>query len=111
MVEEHTVVACRRFLLLLLQLPGTHPRECGYQAFQVSCQQGKLSLKNGFWMYQIMSIFYERSSFGVSNVQLSEDSCFVESAFNASSDLGLGPFNISSLNQELFFLYNCMQSQ
>ncbi|KAL5227581.1 hypothetical protein ABZP36_015846 [Zizania latifolia] len=92
-------------------LTGTHPRECGYQAFQVSCQQGLASLKNGFWTYQIMDISYERSSFRVSNVQLSEYRCFVESIFNASSDLGLAPFNISSENQELFFLYNCTQSR
>ncbi|KAL5228130.1 hypothetical protein ABZP36_016395 [Zizania latifolia] len=37
-------------------LAGTHPPECGYRTFQVSCQQGKASLKNGFWTYQIMSI-------------------------------------------------------
>ncbi|KAG8053518.1 hypothetical protein GUJ93_ZPchr0001g29447 [Zizania palustris] len=92
-------------------LEGTHPPECGYRAFQVSCQQRLASLKNGFWTYEIKNISYERSSFRVSNVQLSQDSCSLESNFNASADLSFGPFNISSENQELFFIYKCTQSR
>ncbi|KAL5229011.1 hypothetical protein ABZP36_017276 [Zizania latifolia] len=92
-------------------LAGTHPPECGYRVFQVSCHQGKASLKNGFWRYQIMSIFYETSSFKVMNAKLLEGSCIVESIFNTSSDLSFEPFNICSRNQELFFLYNCKQSR
>uniref|UniRef100_A0A0E0JDS4 Wall-associated receptor kinase galacturonan-binding domain-containing protein n=1 Tax=Oryza punctata TaxID=4537 RepID=A0A0E0JDS4_ORYPU len=92
-------------------LSGKHPPECGYRAFQVTCDHKNASLKNGFWTYQIQHIFYNNSSFMVTNVQLSHGSCESESRFNASSDLGLTPFNISTKNQELFFLYNCNQSR
>uniref|UniRef100_A0A0E0JDT8 Protein kinase domain-containing protein n=1 Tax=Oryza punctata TaxID=4537 RepID=A0A0E0JDT8_ORYPU len=92
-------------------LSGKHPPECGYRAFQVTCDHRNASLKNGFWTYQIQHIFYNNSSFMVTNVQLSHGSCESESRFNASSDLGLTPFNISTKNQELFFLYNCNQSR
>lgn len=97
-------------------LSGTHPPECGYRAFQVTCDNinntVKASLKNSLWTYQILSISYQDSSFTVTNLQLSEDgACDVELHVNASSDLGLAPFGISAANLELFFLYGCTQPQ
>lgn len=88
-------------------LSGTHPPECGYRAFQVTCKLGITSLGNAFWTYRVLDIFYQNSSFRVANVDLLDGTCDAESYFNASSDLGLAPFRISPRNQELFFLYNC----
>ncbi|XP_062193945.1 LEAF RUST 10 DISEASE-RESISTANCE LOCUS RECEPTOR-LIKE PROTEIN KINASE-like 1.2 isoform X4 [Phragmites australis] len=89
-------------------LAGTHRAECGYRAFQVSCDNmGNASLKNSLWTYRILDIFYGNSSFRVTNVELSDGTCNVEMVVNASSDLGLAPFKINPQNQELFFLYNC----
>ncbi|XP_015697565.1 LEAF RUST 10 DISEASE-RESISTANCE LOCUS RECEPTOR-LIKE PROTEIN KINASE-like 1.2 isoform X1 [Oryza brachyantha] len=92
-------------------LTGKHPPECGYRAFQVTCDHGKSSLKNGLWTYQIQHIFYHNSSFMVTNKELSEGRCDIESFVNASSDLGLTPFKISPVNRELFFLFNCTQTR
>ncbi|XP_062192515.1 LEAF RUST 10 DISEASE-RESISTANCE LOCUS RECEPTOR-LIKE PROTEIN KINASE-like 1.2 [Phragmites australis] len=90
-------------------LAGTHPPECGYQAFQVACAEGNASLENSLWTYQILDIFYKNSSFRVTNVDLLDGTCDVENFVNASSDLGLAPFKISPKNHELFFLYDCNQ--
>uniref|UniRef100_A0A0D9Y2X5 Wall-associated receptor kinase galacturonan-binding domain-containing protein n=1 Tax=Oryza glumipatula TaxID=40148 RepID=A0A0D9Y2X5_9ORYZ len=92
-------------------LAGKHLPECGYRAFQVICDHKNASLKNGFWTYQIQRIFYHNSSFKVTNVELSDGRCDIESFVNASSDLGLTPFKISPKNRELVFLYNCNQSR
>ncbi|KAF2948292.1 hypothetical protein DAI22_01g026200 [Oryza sativa Japonica Group] len=92
-------------------LAGKHPPECGYRAFQVTCDHRNASLKNGFWTYQIQHIFYHNSSFMVTNEQLTDGQCVIESFVNASSDLGLTPFKISPINRELIFLYNCNQSR
>jgi len=87
-------------------LDGTHPPECGYKAFQVTCdkQAGNLSLANSYWRYQLQDIFYENSSF---TADLSGAPCDLQNFVNPSSDLGLSPFNISSKNLELFILYDC----
>ncbi|CAL4951329.1 unnamed protein product [Urochloa decumbens] len=89
-------------------LAGTHPPECGYQAFQVTCDKGMVSLANSFMKYQILDIFYPNNSFRVINAGLisSNDTCGRDTFFNVSSDLGLSPFKISPKNQELF-LYDC----
>ena len=89
-------------------LAGTHPPECGYRAFQVTCDsQGNLSLANSFWRHQILDIFYPNNSFRAINIDLmSNDTCDLDTFFNVSSDLGLSPFSISAKNQELF-LYDC----
>jgi hypothetical protein len=88
-------------------LGGTHPPECGYRAFQVTCDaNGTAALTNSFWTYHILHISYNDSSFTVANADLG--ACDVERLrVNASSDLGLAPFGISATNQELFFLYDC----
>ena len=70
-------------------LAGTHPPECGYRAFEVACDKGNVSLKNSYWNYQVMDIFYENSSF--IEVDPSYDTCDVDNFVNASSDLGIGP--------------------
>ncbi|CAL4977673.1 unnamed protein product [Urochloa decumbens] len=92
-------------------LSGTHPPECGYNAFEVTCdkQQGKVSLANSFLTYQILDIFYPDNSFRITNVaqMLANDSCAFDTLFNVSSDLGLSPFKISTKNLELFFLFDC----
>ncbi|PUZ57942.1 hypothetical protein GQ55_5G470300 [Panicum hallii var. hallii] len=90
-------------------LAGTHPPECGYKSFKVICDsQGNVSLANSFWRYRILDIFYPSNSFRAINIDLmSNDTCDLDVFFNASSDLGLSPFNISSKNQELFVLYSC----
>jgi hypothetical protein len=91
-------------------LEGTHPPDCGYRAFQVTCDaNGTAALKNSFLAYQIVNISYEASSFRVANAELSADGACGFEGFqvNASSDLGLAPFGISKANQELFFIYNC----
>ncbi|CAL4965076.1 unnamed protein product [Urochloa decumbens] len=89
-------------------LSGTHPPECGYQAFQVTCDKGMVSLANSFMKYQVLDIFYPNNSFRVINAGLisSNDTCGRDTFFNVSSDLGLSPFKISPKNQELF-LYDC----
>ncbi|XP_024315263.1 LEAF RUST 10 DISEASE-RESISTANCE LOCUS RECEPTOR-LIKE PROTEIN KINASE-like 1.2 isoform X1 [Brachypodium distachyon] len=97
-------------------LSGTHPPECGYRAFQVTCDNinntVKASLKNSLWTYQILSISYPDSSFTVTNLQFSEDgACDIELHVNASADLGIAPFGISGTNKELFFLYGCTHPQ
>jgi len=93
-------------------LAGTHPPECGYKGFQVTCdKQGSVSLENSYWRYQLRDIFYENSSFIVTNVDLSGGSCSVDLFFNSSSDLSLSTFSISSKNQELFFLYDCHRQE
>jgi len=91
-------------------LDGTHPPECGYKAFQVTCdkQAGNLSLANSYWRYQLQDIFYENSSF---TADLSGAPCDLQNFINPTSDLGLSPFNISSKNQELFFLYDCHRQE
>ncbi|KAI5004445.1 hypothetical protein ZWY2020_031688 [Hordeum vulgare] len=89
-------------------LGGRQPPECGYRAFQVTCDDtGKASLKNSIWKYQILEISYEDSTFRVANRDISDGTCNIKLHMNTSSDLGLVPFDISSANQELFFLYNC----
>ncbi|KAM0831175.1 hypothetical protein ACQ4PT_065726 [Festuca glaucescens] len=91
-------------------LEGTHPPECGYRAFQVTCDaNGTAALKNSFLAYQILDISYGNSSFLVAKVDLSDDAaCDADRlSVNASSDLGLAPFGISKANRELFFMYNC----
>ncbi|XP_048561580.1 LEAF RUST 10 DISEASE-RESISTANCE LOCUS RECEPTOR-LIKE PROTEIN KINASE-like 2.4 [Triticum urartu] len=93
-------------------LGGTHPPECGYWAFQVSCHSnGTASLKNSIWTYQILEISYPDSTFRVTNSQLSDGTCDFELRVNASSELGLAPFSISAANHQLFFLYNCTEQQ
>nr|XP_025878389.1 LEAF RUST 10 DISEASE-RESISTANCE LOCUS RECEPTOR-LIKE PROTEIN KINASE-like 1.2 [Oryza sativa Japonica Group] len=92
-------------------LAGKHPPECGYRTFQVTCDHRNASLKNGIWTYQIQRIFYHNSSFMVTNEQLTDGQCVIESFVNASSDLGLTQFKISPINRELVFLYNCSQSR
>ncbi|EEC69908.1 hypothetical protein OsI_00319 [Oryza sativa Indica Group] len=92
-------------------LAGKHPPECGYRGFQVTCDHKNASLKNGFWTYQIQDIFYHNSSFMVTNEQLTDGQCVIESFVNASSDLGLTLFKISPINRELVFLYNCSQGR
>ncbi|CAL4965088.1 unnamed protein product [Urochloa decumbens] len=91
-------------------LGGTHPPECGYNAFEVTCdkQLGKVSLANSFLTYQILDIFYPDNSFRITNVgpMLLNDSCAFDMLFNVSSDLRLSPFKVSLKNQELF-LYDC----
>ncbi|XP_048547966.1 LEAF RUST 10 DISEASE-RESISTANCE LOCUS RECEPTOR-LIKE PROTEIN KINASE-like 1.2 [Triticum urartu] len=83
-------------------LGSTHPPECGYRAFRVTCDDTrKAFLKNSFWNYQILDISYKDCSFRVSNIELYDGTCNVELR------LGLTPFGISTANQELFFLYNC----
>jgi hypothetical protein len=52
-------------------LAGRHRPECGYRPFEVACDKGNVSLKNSYWRYQILDIFYENSSFIVTNVDLS----------------------------------------
>ncbi|RLM93652.1 putative receptor-like protein kinase [Panicum miliaceum] len=83
--------------------------ECGYKAFQVICDsQGNVPPANSFWRNQILDIFYPSNSFRAINIDLMfNDTCDLDTFFNASSDLGLSPFSISSKNQELFFLYSC----
>ncbi|CAM0879006.1 unnamed protein product [Alopecurus aequalis] len=93
-------------------LSGTHPPECGYRAFRVTCDaNGTATLQNSFWMYQILHISYDDSAFTVANDQLfGDDACNVEMlGVNVSSDLGVSPFGISPANKELFFLYNCTE--
>nr|TKW13314.1 hypothetical protein SEVIR_5G092001v2 [Setaria viridis] len=85
-------------------LAGKHPPECGYKAYQVTCDKGNLTLKNSYWTYQLLDIFYQNSSF---RADLSGGVCDSQNFVNASSDLGLSPFKISPKNQELFFLYDC----
>ncbi|RCV24545.1 hypothetical protein SETIT_5G093800v2 [Setaria italica] len=85
-------------------LAGKHPPECGYKAYQVTCDKGNLTLKNSYWTYQLLDIFYQNSSF---RADLSGGLCDSQNFVNASSDLGLSPFKISPKNQELFFLYDC----
>ena len=93
-------------------LGGTHPPECGYRAFQVTCDgNGTASLKNSIWTYKILDISYEDSSFRVTNVELSHSTCDSALQVNVSSDLGLAPFSISAANRELFFLYDCIDLQ
>ncbi|CAO2193535.1 unnamed protein product [Urochloa humidicola] len=89
-------------------LADTHPPECGYKAFQVTCNKGRAYLQNSFWQYQILSIFYGNSSFIVTNVDLSlsASTCF-ELFSNASADLIAAPFTISSQNLELLFISGC----
>ncbi|CAO2204761.1 unnamed protein product [Urochloa humidicola] len=92
-------------------LTGTHPPECGYKAFQITCdkQQGNVSLANSFMKYRILDIFYPNNSFRVINagVMSSNDTCDFDKYFNVTSDLGLSPFKISPKNQELFLFYDC----
>ncbi|RCV24557.1 hypothetical protein SETIT_5G094800v2 [Setaria italica] len=85
-------------------LAGKHPPECGYKAYQVTCDKGNLTLKNSYWTYQLLDIFYQNSSF---RADLSGGLCDFKNFVNAASDLGLSPFKISPKNQELFFLYDC----
>ncbi|KAM3346348.1 hypothetical protein ACQJBY_020745 [Aegilops geniculata] len=93
-------------------LGGTHPPECGYRAFQVTCDgNGTASLKNSILTYKILDISYEDSSFRVTNVELSYTICDFDLQVNISSDLGLAPFSISAANRELFFLYDCIELQ
>ncbi|XP_044346974.1 LEAF RUST 10 DISEASE-RESISTANCEUS RECEPTOR-LIKE PROTEIN KINASE-like 1.2 [Triticum aestivum] len=93
-------------------LSGTHPPECGYRAFQVTCDRnGTASLENSIWAYQILEISYDDNTFRVTNHDLSDGTCDIELQVNASSDLGLAPFGISPDNQELFFLNNCTDLQ
>lgn len=47
----------------------------------------------------------------VTNEQLTDGQCVIESFVNASSDLGLTLFKISPINRELVFLYNCSQGR
>ncbi|WVZ72157.1 hypothetical protein U9M48_020664 [Paspalum notatum var. saurae] len=91
---------------------GTHqPPECGsHKDFQVTCDDkgGKVFLKNSFWDYQILDIFYENNSFVLTNVDLPgwDGTCNPSWLFsNASTDLSLGPFTISPQNQKLLFVY------
>jgi hypothetical protein len=90
-------------------LTGTHQRHCGYKAFQVTCEERKVYLKNSYWVYQVLDISYENSSFVVTNVNLQKDGsfCNLNLVSNASSDLSAAPFRISSRNLELFFLSGC----
>lgn len=89
-------------------LTGTHPPECGYKALQVTCDRGNASLKNSFWQYQILNISYDESSFILAtNVDLSDGTCNFELFSDASTDLGLAPFTISSQNLQLVFVYGC----
>ncbi|KAJ1282714.1 hypothetical protein BS78_03G072200 [Paspalum vaginatum] len=93
---------------------GMHqPPECGsLKDFQVACDdKGRAFLKNSFWDYQILNIFYENSSFVVTNVDMWEwddGNCNPSWLFsNATTDLALGPFTISPQNQKLFFVFGC----
>ncbi|KAJ1282720.1 hypothetical protein BS78_03G072800 [Paspalum vaginatum] len=93
---------------------GAHqPPECGSRKdFQVACDdKGRAFLKNSFWDYQILDVFYENSSFILTNVDMWEwddGNCNPPWLFsNASTDLGLGPFNISAQNQKLLFVFGC----
>ncbi|XBI24251.1 hypothetical protein VPH35_049372 [Triticum aestivum] len=93
-------------------LGGTHPPECGYRAFQVTCDDragSKALLEHSVWTYQILDISYQDSSLRITNVELSHSMCNTELQLQvtASSNLSLAPFGISAANQELFFLYNC----
>lgn len=79
-----------------------------YRAFQVTCDRGNASLKNSFWQYQILNISYDESSFILAtNVDLSDGTRNFELFSDASTDLGLAPFTISSQNLQLFFVYGC----
>ncbi|RLN22498.1 putative receptor-like protein kinase [Panicum miliaceum] len=90
-------------------LAGTHPPECGYKAFQVTCdRQGNASMANSYRMHQLRDIFYENSSI---RVALPGAPCDDHNFFNASLDFGLSPFKVSSKNQELFFLYDCHRQE
>lgn len=92
-------------------LAGTHPPECGYRAFEVTCDNGNVTLTKSFLMsYQILDIFYPNNSFRVINVVdliSPNDTCDLDTLFNVSSVLGLSPFKISPKNLELSFLYDC----
>jgi hypothetical protein len=89
-------------------LAGTHRPYCGYKAFQVTCEERKVYLKNSYWTYQILDISYENSSFVVTNVNLQEGGyCGLNLIGNAPSDLGAGPFKVSDKNRELFFVSDC----
>ncbi|XBI24293.1 hypothetical protein VPH35_049409 [Triticum aestivum] len=95
-------------------LGGTHPPECGYRAFQVTCDRnGTASLRNSFWTNQILEINYgdNNGTFRITNAQLADGTCDIELRVNASSDLSLAPFTISAANQAIFFLYNCTDLQ
>ncbi|XBI24084.1 hypothetical protein VPH35_049214 [Triticum aestivum] len=95
-------------------LAGTHLPQCGYRAFQVSCDgNGTASLKNSLWTYQIREINYgdDNGTFRITNAQLADGTCDIELRVNASSDLGLAPFTISAANRQLFYLYNCTDQQ
>ncbi|XP_020153071.2 LEAF RUST 10 DISEASE-RESISTANCEUS RECEPTOR-LIKE PROTEIN KINASE-like 1.2 [Aegilops tauschii subsp. strangulata] len=95
-------------------LAGTHLPECGYRAYQVSCDgNGTASLKNSLWTYQIREINYgdDNGTFQITNAQLTDGTCDIELRVNASADLGLAPFSISAANRQLFFLYNCTDQQ
>jgi hypothetical protein len=90
-------------------LAGTHQPYCGYKAFQVACEDHEVYLKSSYWMYQVLDISYENSSFVVTNVNVQEY-CDLALAGNASSsDLqgAAGAFKISSRNRGLFFLSDC----
>jgi hypothetical protein len=88
-------------------LSGRHSPECGYRAFEVTCDKGEVALEKTYWTYKILDIFYKNSSFTVANVNLSDGTCNNEMVVNVSNDLGPSPFVTSTQNQELFFFYNC----
>jgi hypothetical protein len=92
---------------------GLQPMYCGFPAFALTCDGGRAYLRGTFRdnLYRVHNITYEDTSLVVAvettTVAVAgNETCRIPD-FNVSSSLALFPLNISLVNKNLFFLYNC----
>ncbi|TVU22055.1 hypothetical protein EJB05_31731, partial [Eragrostis curvula] len=92
-------------------LGGVQPLECGFPAFELTCDAGRAYLTRSFRerLYRVYSISYDTNSLAVAvETTFSGDVTCPVPDFNMSSGLALFPLNISQSNKDLVFVYNCL---